>query len=427
MKKSVGVITLILSFLLLITSFPVYAESGDIKITPDGAYEYRHYSSAGVELTKFLDEEKAVLNHDGSYTIPSEVDGKPVTVLGDGLFRYNDVPSEKVIIPNTVTCIGREAFTYDANSHFIGTDYYDEAIYSSRLEQIEIPDSVVFIDDYAFCGTTNLKEITIPDSVRDMGRYAFYMSGIKKAVIGSGLHTIRHHSFFCCGKLKKVTLPDTVWTIDNCAFSACPSLERLTVGCNTRLKKQCFGDSDLYEEDKLLVVNVDELTTNNFTRFAYANKLPCEVNFRCKNPVIYTSSGSEFTIKINGKAVTNCKSTRGKVIAVTKKGKVTVLNKGSSYITAKDSEGKKHKIYCESESAPSVKKSVTVRKGKWTKLRLKGRVRNFKTTLKSTKYAKFAVKRNSDTLYIRGVKKGKTTLKVKVNGVKTLKIKVKVK
>ena len=37
------------------------------------------------------------------------------------------------------------------------------------LDEVEIPDSVIKIDDCAFRGCTNLERVVIPDSVKELG------------------------------------------------------------------------------------------------------------------------------------------------------------------------------------------------------------------------------------------------------------------
>lgn len=433
MKKSVRIITLILSLLLLATSFPASAAS-DTKTTPDGAYEYKVFGKA-VELTRYLGKEAPALNPDGSYTIPSEIDGKKVTSLGSYLFEYKDVPSATVVIPDTITYIGSHAFSYqeevyDPVAAKNNVEYEADFEYLSKLEHITIPDSVVEIDASAFYGTPNLKEITIPDSVRYLGKYAFYRSGIKKAVIGDGISAIKSYTFGNCKNLSSVTLPESINELKEGAFWMCPSLKKLNVNYNTRLGKYCFGDKqgESYEKGKKLIYNVTRTTKKLYLNYAYKYKIPAVINIKCDKMFMHAEAGYEFTLKINGKAVTNCKSTRNNVFKVTKDGKVTVLNKGkATFITAKDSEGKTHKIYCtNSFSAPSAKKSVTVKKGKTVTIKLSGKAHSIKNTYKNTKIAKITSKRTADKLKIKGLRRGTTALRVKVNGVKILKIKVKV-
>lgn len=81
--------------------------------------------------------------------------------------------------------------------------------YPPRLEATEysIPDSVVTVSDWAFCGCKNLRAIEIPDSVYEIGEGAFYM----------------------CESLEELVIPDSVVKIDDTAFRGCTSLTKITI------------------------------------------------------------------------------------------------------------------------------------------------------------------------------------------------------
>ncbi|MBR2280214.1 MAG: hypothetical protein IJ903_04730, partial [Ruminococcus sp.] len=72
------------------------------------------------------------------------------------------------------------------------------------------------------------------------------------------------------------------------------------------------------------------------------------------------------------------------------------------------------------------KKTVTVKKNKTVSVKITGKAKAVKNVYTNTKIAKITSKNTAATLKIKGLKKGSTTLKVKVNGV-VLKLKVKVK
>lgn len=92
---------------------------------------------------------------DSSVSIPSEIDGYPVTAIGSDSF-YHSLLLESVTIPDSVTEIHGYAF---ANC--------------PSLKSVTIPDSVTTIDYYAFGGCPSLKTVTIPASVESIGEYAF--------------------------------------------------------------------------------------------------------------------------------------------------------------------------------------------------------------------------------------------------------------
>ncbi|MBP1561360.1 MAG: leucine-rich repeat domain-containing protein [Oscillospiraceae bacterium] len=121
----------------------------------NGQYMYNEYEKH-IEITKYLLDAPAV-------EIPSEIDGKPVTVIGESTFvDYRSGLTiigknlKSVIIPNSVTEIGDKAFAG-----------------CSSLASINIPDSITEIGGWAFEGCSNLTSITIPDSVTEIGGHAF--------------------------------------------------------------------------------------------------------------------------------------------------------------------------------------------------------------------------------------------------------------
>ncbi|MCM1505815.1 MAG: leucine-rich repeat protein [Ruminococcus flavefaciens] len=107
---------------------------------------------------KIEDDEVTITDCDASATeviIPSEIDGLPVTNIGDYAFSCcNNLTS--VIIPNGVTSIGHDSFSHCSN-----------------LISVTIPDSVVSIVGGTFGFCSSLTSITIPDSVTSIGGFTF--------------------------------------------------------------------------------------------------------------------------------------------------------------------------------------------------------------------------------------------------------------
>ncbi len=430
--KNSKIIAFILTFILFVSAVPVSAAT-DYITSADGAYTYR-LLGGNATLTRYLGEENPTLNTDGSYTIPSEIDGHRVTALGSYLFAFKDVPAENVIIPDTVTVIEAYAFTYseevyDPVAAKNNPEYEPEDVYKSKLRHITIPESVVTIGDHAFHGAPNLEEIVLPDSLRELGENAFCDSGVKKVTIGKGLKTIGKYAFKGCEKLTEVIIPENVTEIKKGAFFGCYSLKRLDVTQNTRLGSHCYGTdyNSKPEKDKLLVFNVNKAVKFIPVYDAYKSNIPCAVNLNVQKTLLGGNvTGAEFKLLLNNKKPKSVKSSNKKVASVSG-SKVKILAAGSAVITAEDENGETRAIRIKSFNNPSVKKKATVKKGKTVKLSLKGKVYSIKNKYTSTKTAKITSKASDSTIKIRGLKKGSTTLKIKVNGVKTLKIKVKVK
>ncbi|MFR2777062.1 MAG: leucine-rich repeat domain-containing protein, partial [Intestinibacter bartlettii] len=112
-------------------------------------------------------------------SIPSKIDGKPVTMIYE--FAFCGLEKTKTInIPDSVKVIGAEAFAW-----------------SNNLQTINISNSVTTIDVAAFSGNDKLKTINIPNSVTELGAGAFIL----------------------CENLTNVTLPNTISSIPYGTFA----------------------------------------------------------------------------------------------------------------------------------------------------------------------------------------------------------------
>ena len=70
---------------------------------------------------------------------------------------------------------------------------------------------------------------------------------------------------------------------------------------------------------------------------------------------------------------------------------------------------------------------MNLKKGKTATVKLTGKVANINNKYYNTKVAKIVSKANATSIKVKALKKGTTTLKIRVNGVNVLRRKVKVK
>ena len=230
--------------------------------------------------------------NDAVVNIPSEINGTPVTTIGNAAFRDSSVTS--VTIPASVTEIGANAFAGCTNltSVTYGGDWSNLTIQSgnpavedaakdaaneqlfdfefilnntavvvisykgtaadvtipsrykgkpvtvidpvafynnSAVTSVTIPDSVTAIPDYAFGYCSQLTNISIPNSVTFIGFSAFNScTSLKSITLPSSLSTIQSYAFYNCGNLKTIRIPVSVTSIGNYAFDVCPSLMTVT-------------------------------------------------------------------------------------------------------------------------------------------------------------------------------------------------------
>ena len=207
----------------------------------------------------------------GAITIPSEIDGKPVTSIGDDAFFWCDSLAS-ITIPNSVTSIGKGAFHNCTGLTSITipnsvTSIGAWAFYNCPgLTSITIPNSVTSIGDKAFGGCTGLTSInvasdnnyfssnngvlfnkkkteligypagksqtsyTIPNSVTSIGDGAFYgCTGLTSITIPNSVTSIGEWAFYNCPGLTSITIPNSVTSIGACAFDSCTGLTSITI------------------------------------------------------------------------------------------------------------------------------------------------------------------------------------------------------
>lgn len=135
-----------------------YAEKYDRKFVSLVKNKDYALGTSGLLGYKNYGDHIEIANCDVSATdieIPVEIDGVPVTVIGENAFRYcGNLTS--VTIPDSVASIGKQAFSS-----------------CSALTSIEIPDSITIIEEDTFFGCKSLKSLTIPKSVAEIGYCAF--------------------------------------------------------------------------------------------------------------------------------------------------------------------------------------------------------------------------------------------------------------
>ncbi len=137
-------------------------------------------------------------------------------------------------------------------------------------------------------------------------------------------------------------------------------------------------------------------------------------------------AGATMLLTSRGGEVVSWSSSDPKV-ALVSDGKVTALAKGRTVITATLSGGETQLCDINVTTSPKLsRKVVTVKKGKTKKVTIIGKAPGIDNKYKNTKKAKVTSPASAKTIRIKGLKKGKTTLKIRV-GSTWVKLRVKVK
>ncbi len=230
------------------------------------------------------DDTATIVGYEGedeAVDIPAELDGHPVTGIGNYAF-YNARMLKRVELPDTLRSIGECAFGGCGN-----------------LESLRIPGSVTSIGAYPFQWCYHLSyeiapenpvfsivdgalvdwntgtlicypcdkpaaSLTIPEGITTIGECAFNNCELEEIIIPEGVTTIERGAFTVYG-LTEVVIPGSVvnWGMD--CFSGCDDLVRVVLSDGVEIvPEDCFFHCDSLAE-VFLPATVKVLDMNAFT------------------------------------------------------------------------------------------------------------------------------------------------------------------
>lgn len=168
-----------------------------------------YVGTCGNEVEWYLDSRTGTLKIEGTGII-------------DEYKNYNDIPwyeyrdmINNVVIGEGITSIPKNLF------------YKTEA-----LTNVEIANSVIFINDYAFYGCAGLKTVTFAKNSKlsIIGESAFaYCRNLSRIEIPTRVMEIKKNAFLYCYRLPDITLGYSVKVIGEDAFSCCSFLDKIRI------------------------------------------------------------------------------------------------------------------------------------------------------------------------------------------------------
>ncbi|MBQ9993981.1 MAG: leucine-rich repeat domain-containing protein, partial [Clostridia bacterium] len=124
--------------------------------------------------------------------IPPQINGCPVTAIGDEAF-YGNERVRRITMPDSVTEIGSSAFGL-----------------CTSLRSVELSENITAIGDYAFTRCLALSEVSLPEGITQIGEYTFTHSGIRRIDLPQKVTAVGKGAFMNCHELQDVTLPDSI-------------------------------------------------------------------------------------------------------------------------------------------------------------------------------------------------------------------------
>ena len=216
-----------------VSAFPTHWNTGSIEgyscafkaleVDPDNK---SYCSENGMLLSKDRTELLFVPSKllDAGFEIPIGV-----KVVNDYL-AYCNMALTELVLPDTLTQIGRSAFAYCHNLEkvvfperleSIGENAFSGCI---KLETVVLPKNLKSIGENAFSGCEELKTVVWSKNLKSIGNKAFYETGLKNVTLPDTLTHIGSEAFAKTG-IQKVILPKHVQTLGWGAFSCVPEIE----------------------------------------------------------------------------------------------------------------------------------------------------------------------------------------------------------
>ena len=259
----------------------------------NSTYTYTILTDDTVKITKYKGTDESIV-------IPSEIDGKKVTVIGSSAF-YGFKSLKNIEIPDGITSIENYAFcqcwsitslSVPESVTSIGTGAFR---FCGDLKDIKLPSNLTVLSDSLFGADANLEYITfgdaektdtviIPETVQKIGNYVFMnCEKIKNIKLPSNLKSIGKTCFQGCISLTGLFIPQSVESIGGGIFGDCDALQSVEI--EDENNNFIFKDGILYDVKNGILVSavnslipekviVDECTkTIDYSAFADCNNL----------------------------------------------------------------------------------------------------------------------------------------------------------
>ena len=188
-----------------------------------------------------------------SVVIPTQINGHPVTAIGDNAFSGNKALT-RVSIPDSITAIGTNAFadceklesiSIPKSVTEIGSGAFEQTAWltAKRTENplvivntvlvdggkctgtVQVPDGITTIADTAFYGNASVEWVILPETVAVIGDSTFEACTMLESIsLSDQLTSIGDHAFDRCIKLQTLHIGENVLTIGEDAFKSCTEL-----------------------------------------------------------------------------------------------------------------------------------------------------------------------------------------------------------
>ena len=261
----------------------------------DDDYPSVYWWQVGLRVVAREINEKLIKNHTISSFSDSVTDAELKEAYTDKYgAKYSKNGSKLISVP-------KEIKTYEIRN---GTTVIcHEAFFSSQIERVKIPESVLVIGSQAFWGCKYLKEVLIPDSVFKIGLQGFYGCELLSTIeLPQSVNYIEEYGFSGCNSLREIAISN-ISVLERNLLSYCKSLERVTLpNCLTKICSNVFWNCKNLRSITI-PKNVTEIEGNPF-RGSTITDVTCETSsFVFENGFLLTSDKTELVACLTTKKI----------------------------------------------------------------------------------------------------------------------------
>ena len=230
------------------TAVPTAAPAAaDGKVMSDRDVKYRYTGDGKVEIVGYTKAQSSI-------TIPSEIDGREVTRIGDGAFEnltalknlYIWADIEYIGASAFKGCTGIKDFSIPSETTFIGESAFEGC---SGLKNVIMWGDPTSIEKNTFKDCSRLTDISLSGSVTSIGESAFEnCTKMSSVIIWGDITSIGKNAFRNCTNLDDMSIPSSCKVIEEAAFQGCSDMNSLILWGDTNIGNYAFQGCFSLEE-----------------------------------------------------------------------------------------------------------------------------------------------------------------------------------
>lgn len=283
-----------------------------------GEYSYKA-SNDGVTITDYTGSGEIVV-------IPFEIDGLPVTAIGNYAFCCKDF--KEIFIPDSITCIGTGAFLDCTSLREIGYTANEEKW--SAIEIAEENDCLTSAEkiDCNRVACTHFRYKYNSKWEPEAATIFRYAGKESKYTIPSSIHDvtitdIEKNAFRYNTKLEEIVFPESITNVEENAFDCCTNL------------REVYYEGTLEEWQAITIAY-----GNDYLRWATIHYAIPDISLDKETLILGVGQTYILSATVSSATEVIWTSSNWGVATVTSQGKISAKGEGTTVITAKTKSGK---------------------------------------------------------------------------------------